>query len=94
MKKISTADLRERQVINLCNGEILGYTCDFEIDAENGCIISLIIPKKKEGAVFAKKEEYIVPWRCIECIGDDTVLVKVLPNELCCFECKKRGFFS
>ena len=43
MKKISTADLKDREVINLCGGEKLGYPCEFEINLDDGKITAIII---------------------------------------------------
>lgn len=94
MRKISTVELRAKEVVNLCGGEKLGFICDFEIDADDGRIISIIIPCG-DGKLFGKREEFIIPWRCIECIGEDTVLVKIQQNELCRCECgrgKRRLF--
>lgn len=94
MRKISTEQLRQRQVINLCNGEILGYACEIEFDADDGRVLSIIVPQKTNFPVFCKKKEYIIPFRCIECIGDDTVLVRILPEEICLFDCKSKNIFG
>lgn len=89
MRKMSTAELRELEVINLCGGERLGYTCDLEIDLECGQILSLIVPVPCGFSPFGKKEEYIIPWCKIECIGEDAILVKIPQNELLRCECGK-----
>ncbi len=91
MRKMSTADIRELEVINLCGGERLGYACDFEVDLDCGQILSLIIPVDSGFAPFAKREEYVIPWSKIECIGEDAILVKIAQNELFRCECKKRS---
>ena len=83
MRKISTADLWEREVINLCGGERIGYPCDFEIDIDDGKILAMIVCKDS-CSLFGKSEEYVVPWCRIECIGEDAVLVKIPQNELIC----------
>ena len=85
MKIISTAALRELAVINLCGGEILGYPCDFELDLDCGKIISLIIQQCDGVRIFGKKEERIIPWNKIECIGEDAILVKIEGEK--CFSC-------
>lgn len=85
MRIISASELEKREVINLCTGEKLGFICDFEIDIDTGCIISVSILVKCEIPFFRKKEEYVIPWRRIECIGEDTVLVKIPGDELCGF---------
>lgn len=97
VKAISTATLRELEVINLCGGERLGYPCDFEIDIDDGRIISLIV-SCCEGSIFGKREERTVPWCKIECIGEDAILVKLSHDDIaggCCAPRvgKKRGIF-
>jgi YlmC/YmxH family sporulation protein len=89
MRRISTADLREREVINLCGGEKLGYICDFEIDTDCGKILALIVTGNTF-SLFGKREEYVVPWNNIECIGEDTVLVRISKNEICRADCKNK----
>ena len=91
MRKVSTADLRHLEVINLCGGERLGYACDFEIDLDCGQILSIIIPVECGFSPFSKKEEYIIPWCKIECIGEDAILVKIPQNELLRCDCQRRG---
>ena len=82
MRRISTVELRKKEVINLCGGEKLGYACDFEIDADDGRILSLIVTSGSF-SLFCKSDEYVIPWCKIECIGEDTVLVRVAHGELC-----------
>ena len=98
MRKISTTDLRQLEVINLCGGERLGYPCDFEFDMESGKILSLIVPIC-DGGFFGKKEEFIIPWCNIECIGEDAILIKMTREAIGNCSClqkssKKRGFFK
>ena len=81
MKKISTADLKDREVINLCGGEKLGYPCEFEINLDDGKITAIII-ENSATSLFGKKQEYLIPWCKIECIGEDAILVKIPQNEL------------
>lgn len=91
MKICSTADLREKEVINLCDGERLGYVTDFEVDTCDAKIISLILPSEIGLFGCPKGEDLVIPWDKIECIGEDTILVKVNTNELCrCFSDKKK----
>ena len=83
MRKISTAELKEREVINLCGGERLGYPCEFEIDLDDGRIIAFTV-ENGGMALFGKKQEYLIPWCKIECIGEDAILVKIPQNEIIC----------
>ena len=91
MRKISTEALRELEVINLCGGERLGYPCEFEFDVECGKLISMIVKDREGIALFSKKDEYIIPWCKIECIGEDAILVRVTADELssCLCDTKK-----
>ena len=91
MRKISTACLRELEVINLCGGEKLGYPVDFEIDIDCGKILAIIVRCEDPIAFFAKKEEYIIPWCNIECFGEDAILVKMSREDLSCCLVDHRG---
>ena len=91
MRKTSTAELRCLEVVNLCGGERLGYPCELEIDLDSGQILSIIIPIECGFSFFGKREEYIIPWCKIDCIGEDAILVKLPRDEL--FRCE-RGKFS
>ena len=92
MKIISTALLRELEVINLCGGEKLGYPCDLEVDVETATVVSLIVSRSEGIPFFGKREEYVIPWRKIHCIGEDAILVKIDRDELVAFQksCKTK----
>ena len=73
------ADLRKLEVINLCDGSRLGYICDAEIDLCAGCLTAIMVPQKIDFWEWFRKDgkRYCrIPWCDIECIGDDTVLVR------------------
>ena len=82
MSRISTAELREKEVINLCGGERLGYPCDFEFELDTGRICAFTVPVNCGVICFGKREEYVIPWNRVECIGEDAILVKIPQNEL------------
>lgn len=90
MRKISTEDLRELEVVNICNGEKIGYPTDFEFDMECCQILSIIVASCNDLPFFGKHEEYIIPWSKIECIGEDTILVKLHSAETFCCEKKRK----
>ena len=71
-------ELKEKEVINICDGKRLGSICDLEIDSMTGKICTLIIPEETgKFCFFGKERAYFVPWRCIRRIGDDIILVEV-----------------
>ena len=71
-------DLRQKEVINIKDGQRLGYVADLEFDCESGCICQLIIPGPgKFCGLFGRENEYTIGWKCICRIGDDVILVDV-----------------
>ncbi len=81
MKRCSTAELREKEIINLCDGMRLGYADDFEFDLTDGHITALLLNHQRGFLCFSKCEALHIPWGRIECIGEDTILVKINVNE-------------
>lgn len=82
MRALSTKDLREREVINVCTGEKLGFICELEIDTDCGEVLSFTLPVESGFFSFRCREEYVIPWRKIECIGEDTILLRLSEREL------------
>ncbi len=68
--------LRNKEVINLCDGRRLGFACDAEIDLESGRLISLLIPPEGKLFSFGKCAYIRILWCDIERIGDDVILVR------------------
>ena len=82
MREIITTDLFCMEVINLCDGGRIGYPSALEFCAEDGRVTALIIPRDCGFLGLGKTERYRIPWCRIECIGEDTVLVKLTAAEL------------
>ena len=82
MKRCSTADLRQLEIVNLCDGSRLGYAGDFEFDCEDARILALVIVGNCGIFGFGREDDIVIPWHLIECIGEDTILVKLTPHEL------------
>ena len=80
MKKMNTAELCSLEVINLCGGESLGYPTGVEIDLDCGNILALTVSSCKGFLLLEKREDFVRPWRSIECIGEDAILVKIDRN--------------
>ncbi|MCT4592912.1 MAG: YlmC/YmxH family sporulation protein [Anaeromicrobium sp.] len=73
---ISTAELREKEIINMSDGKKLGFISDIEINLEKGRVVSVVVPTEgKFLGIFGKYNEYVIPWREINKIGVDVVLV-------------------
>ena len=94
MKRYSTAELRRLEVVNLCDGARLGYAEDFEFEAEGDCtrVTALVISGKCGFLGFGSEDDLVIPWCRVECIGEDTVLVRLTPQEFSgCLCGRKRG---
>lgn len=71
-------DLREKEVINILDGQRLGFVCDLVIDICTGNITAIIVPGGSRIAAFFKGNgDIIIPWRKIIKIGCDVILCEV-----------------
>ena len=70
-------ELRNKQVVCVHSGDVLGYVSDIEIDSLTGKIESVVIfGKPRILGLFGKREDVIIPWAEIEVLGSETILVK------------------
>lgn len=78
-------ELKEKDVINICDCKRLGNVADLELDPKSGRIEALIIfgPGKFWG-LFGKDCECVIPWCDIKQIGPDIILVEVPPEKARC----------
>jgi len=83
-------ELRDKSVINVCDGKCLGCVCDVEIDICNGRLVSIIVPGSTRLFSLSRNNEIKIPWERIEKIGDDTILVSVRYGQKSETECKCR----
>ncbi len=71
-------ELREKEVINICDGERLGCVEDIVFDLHRGCISHIIVPGPcRFFGIFGKEEEFVIELRYIRQIGADVILVEV-----------------
>ena len=74
-------DFRYKEVVNVCDGQRLGFVYDVLIDIVTGSVLALIVPGRcRVLGLFWRDDDYILPWECIKRIGSDIVLVEV-PGE-------------
>lgn len=73
--------LKQKEVINLCDGLRLGCVTDIEVDTQTGCVAAIIVPAPgKFLGIFGNKELYI-KWCDIKKIGVDIIIVDVDINK-------------
>lgn len=77
MERFSVNDLREKEVINTCDGRRLGYVYDVEVDVCSGQVTAIIVLFDCRVFGFGKCEELVIPWDKIACFGEDAVLVSI-----------------
>ena len=71
-------DFKHKEVININNGKRMGYVQDVCADLESGAITSIIVPgENKITNMCTNKNDIMIPWEKIHCIGEDTILVDI-----------------
>lgn len=71
-------DFKQKEVINLTEGKILGFVVDVQADFITGEINSIIVAKT--GKLFGNitgKNNVTIPWDKIKKIGEDVILVEI-----------------
>ena len=77
MMNCRIADLRCKEVINVCDGRRLGFIYDVELDAATGRVLTLVVPGPcRFFGLFGREDDYLLPWDCISRIGDDIILIE------------------
>lgn len=75
---LKLSDIRDKEVINLVNGQRMGYISDFEIDIVKGSIVGVVIPGEgKVVSLFTKVNDILIDWNKIIKIGNDIILVNL-----------------
>lgn len=71
-------DLRQKEVINICDCKVLGCPVDLEFNCLTGVITALVIPgAAKFCGILGRDTDIIIPWECICQIGDEIILVNL-----------------
>ena len=80
MARMTSAQLRQKDVINVCDGTRLGCITEIEFDSRSGQICSLIL--SSGGLIsFSRESRIVLPWNRIDCIGEDAILVRISKTE-------------
>ena len=81
-------DLRCKEVINICDGQRLGFVEDMVFDLCKGKIEKLIIPGPCTiFGILGRDHEYIIDICDVKQVGSDVILVEV-DREKVYFKCK------
>ena len=76
---MSFSEIRQKDVINVCDGKKLGRPIDLLLN-ESNCVDAIVVPAEGGGllGIFKRdKEGFVIPWNKVRRIGDDVILVEV-----------------
>ncbi len=72
------AELKDRQVVCVSDGTVLGMVGDIELDTESGRLTAIVIyGKQKAFGILGREDDLVIPWSEIEVIGSETILVRL-----------------
>ena len=77
---ISFNDLRNKEIINLCDGSRMGHIIDLVFSTDNGKVTGIVAPGEKR--LFKKSSEIFIPIEKMRRIGDDVILIRYEINDL------------
>ena len=88
---VKFTELHCKEVICVNDGRRLGFITDAKVELPEGNIVAIIVPGQgKCCGLLGRKEDFVIPWRCIRRIGPDIVLVDAKPEE-CAIPRRKPG---
>jgi YlmC/YmxH family sporulation protein len=75
---LKTSELRMKDVINVVDGRRLGLIGDLELDLEQGCVKSVVVPGMSRFlGLFGRDRDTVIDWKQINKIGQDVILVEI-----------------
>lgn len=74
------AEFKDKQVVCVKNGCVLGYVSDVEIDTSSGRLDAIVIfGRLRFFGLLGREEDIVIPWNEIDVIGKETILVNTDP---------------
>ena len=71
-------DFRQKEVVNITNGKILGFVIDVDAELANGSIKSIVVAQiGKLIKSIGGKNNITIPWSNVKLIGEDVILVEI-----------------
>jgi YlmC/YmxH family sporulation protein len=69
-------DIKRKEVINIEDGNRIGYVGDVEIDMQSGKVFAIVISGKlKLFGLLGRQEDIIIEWEKVHVIGEEIILV-------------------
>ncbi|MBE6624204.1 MAG: YlmC/YmxH family sporulation protein [Ruminococcaceae bacterium] len=69
------SELVEKEIVNIRNGDVLGYITDLKIDTCSGKICCIYVTEAKNFLTLKSCKCLDIPWSSICKIGKDAILV-------------------
>ncbi len=74
----SLTELKNKDVINVVNGENLGFADDISLDTTSAAVTGIILyGKPRYFGIFGPREKLCISYRQIKLIGKDVILVEL-----------------
>ncbi len=74
-------EMKNKQVVCVKDGCVLGYISDIELDTEKGTLTSIVIyGRLRFFGLFGREDDIVIPYDDIKVIGAETVLVSTSVN--------------
>ena len=71
-------DFRQKEVVNVKDGKILGFVIDVDAELANGAIKSIVVAQVgKLIKSLSGKNNITSPWSNVKLIGEDVILVEI-----------------
>lgn len=75
--KCRVTELRCKEVVNLCDGQRLGYPCDVMVNTASGQVTALVVPGPFSlWCLIGRGSRWVIPWGAIRRIGEDLILIE------------------
>lgn len=88
-------EMKDKQVVCVSDGCVLGYVSDIELDTEKGVLTSIVIyGRLRFFGLLGREDDIVIPFEDIKVIGEETVLVSAQPNPTLSELKSKKRFIS
>lgn len=87
-------ELKNKQIVCVKNGCVLGFASDIEINTESGQLEAVVIlGRSRFFGLFGREEDIVIPWQDIGVIGSETVLINTDPERFKASKGRFRSFY-
>ena len=74
-------ELQCKEVICIGSGQRLGFVSDVQVELPEGKVRAIVVPCPGKLPGLTRRDDFFIPWSCIQKIGPDIILVETKPEE-------------